>query len=253
MTLNKPLFYFAAAAALLCSAVPARATHFVEFQGATLKFFVDSDYFDLSRTTVIGNSISFDLDPQRYSASVTGTRASSSKDASFSSTAGKALYIVANDGYSLVAGFSSSAIGEYSMTGLNGGANAYVQSQAFLGAYTNGKLTSEPFYTAYSSLQLNRANQISSGPAAFVLSPYGGSTTLTDVLGISTSFSGSVYEKEISSSSLSITRLSYSFSTVADAAPLALRQVSPVPEPGTYAMLVGGLAMLGALQRRRKA
>ena len=34
---------------------------------------------------------------------------------------------------------------------------------------------------------------------------------------------------------------------------LASLTVTPVPEPGTYALMLGGLALLGGVARRRKA
>jgi hypothetical protein len=213
----------------------------VEVDGAHVKFVYDTDFWGTGTATILGDSISFAIDP---AFSLTRTVGSFSLPvvAAHADASAQALTVVAKAGYAVNFGVSSTYGGTYSVAPTGFG-SAGVAAGGLLsgGSYVDGVYSRDSGLGVYGG-----GIQFSNGTSGVI--------DQTDVLNRSGSYqalqasvalSSGLAQAGAGTTSVALTSFAYQFNTTQVAA--------PVPEPETYGMLLGGLALLGMVARRRKS
>lgn len=225
---------------LVCGMGAAQAANYVTLSGANVDFFVDADYFDVSAATVTGNAISFAFTAPEYTLNVAGNLPGGRSEGTLFSDRGKLLYVVAHDGYSVLPRFRANADAWYDSTAETGRATASINTYAFRSTYSNGEFSSSPDSNGFQFLQLNRTGIADGEAQAF--SGYGdGYRVPVGALGLDLNLSAQVVQEGVSSTTLSIRQLGYSFT------------VAAVPEPEAWLMVLAGLGVMGWALRLNRA
>ncbi|WP_167761467.1 PEP-CTERM sorting domain-containing protein [Duganella callida] len=232
------LLILAAGAAWLSSA---GATNLVQIDGAHTTFFYDADFWGLGAASVLGDTISLQMRPDmNVSASVRAgsTTATQTQQATDSDSVG--IVAVAKTGYSLTTKVGTGLNGSYFTAAKGGDVQVSLGGTIFTGYMENGAFRSQDVVTGSATYFSNASNGSAAQAGSFDVLMYSANPlTYANAIGVDNYLSTYAYQSGSGSSSLSLNAVRYEFSAVA------------VPEPETYAMLLGGIAVLAGVARRR--
>lgn len=222
----------------------AHATNYVEIDGTNVQFFYDADFWGENTATVTGNSISFDIGSD-YSvlAKVKATSTNGWAQQNYTDSANPGLIAVAKTGFQMLGGLDVSVAGHYS-TAANGGyvittAAGYLHN----GSFSGGVFEADPSKYGYYTAADLRASSGTAASGALFGATQTGSWDGLQAMSVDASLTSYAQQSGPGLSSAALTNVSYGFGVIA----------APVPEPETYAMLLAGLGLVGAIARRRKA
>lgn len=221
---------FSLAVAALGSMASAQAQTMQAIQGANVVFYYDADVWGTNTATVTGNSISFAM-PASYQVSATGLSDTDSAFNYYSGHSTSALVVVAKSGYTL-----ASAVD----VGLQGSANLVAggSTTGYVGQYLSyGNYEHDLFMPVNSLEYISLSGYTEQTGYSEHYTTAAGSVTYK-ALGFNGDVLLSVGHTGSGVSTASIDQVSYAFN------------VSAVPEPDTYLLLLAGVGVLAYARRR---
>lgn len=227
-----------AIAASLVSA--AQATNYVSVEGTGVTFYYDADFWGLGSASVTGNSISFDLDPS-YSlvAKVASNKPSGTSVHTYTENATAAVVAVAHSGWALSSAVGLNLAGSYA--GVNSGSklDASGSGDLYAGSFSGGSFSAGSYLNSYGVEFVRNGGT----PAAGAINV--GQTLFNDgnkysALGLDAWLYTNAYQGGPGNASLNASSFRYDFN------------VSAVPEPATYGMLLVGLGVMAGVARRKR-
>jgi hypothetical protein len=230
-------------------AASALAGNMVEVNGLHTKFIYDADFWGANNVTVQGDTISF-ATGHLYSAIAdvaVGQEPDYTVETWTTNGVFRGVLAVAKDSYKLDAAVGNAIHGEYSVDS-GGQVMTYSNGYVVGGSWSNGVFSEQSALGNYhSQFAVGSAGGMASSGGWDSNSVSSGPAQRYDALALSLGLTGWVQQSGPGQSSASIEQVTFSFSSV-----LADTPVSSVPEPSTYGMMAGGLALLGMVSRRRK-
>jgi hypothetical protein len=226
----------------------AQAVNYVEIDGADVQFFYDADFWGNGVAKVTGNTITFDLG-EEYNTSAkvkagNNTSYTSYADQTVRQGADIGLVAVAKSGYTMKSYLDLSLTGSYSVAEQGGIATGSAYGAIYWGDFYGGEFANTFYLFHYSA-----DNQVSSSGAPSSGTFAQGSTSElamgggASAVGVDTFLQSAVQQFGFGRTASGIASVTYGFDVSA----------APVPEPATYAMLLAGLGLMGAMSTRRKA
>lgn len=231
---------------LLAAAGAAQAANFVEIDGQNVQFFYDADFWGANAASVSGDMISFNLGNDYVTtAKVKASSANGVATQGIQESSNLGVIAVAKHGYQLESFMSANTDASFNLVGNLSYAVVNASGALYQVTGSGGQFTPVGFdlgqFDTYNIAFVN------GGPASGSLSRSATAGALgwsyVPALGLQTTLSSNVQQNGPGLSSTKLSGVSYGFVTV----PV------PVPEPGTYAMLLAGLGMLGLMARYRKS
>lgn len=240
------------ATALLAAACGSvSAVNYIQIDGAHATFFYDADIFTPDSVSVVGDSIKFSFAPDEVAASVKVAAATDVKTATTSFRTDSAVLAVAHSGYGLSGAVDANITGKMKQT--TGEVDGYLGISGYVtsGTYAGGAFSKDALTGMYYSKGVYKDDWKVAGTKS-----YDESTSsccrydIYQALNVSTGFYLTAGQTGIGSATSYLTSLTYSFNALPGGTVID-PPVPSVPEPGTYAMLLAGLAVMGVLARRR--
>lgn len=233
-----PKLMIASLVAAAC-AQSAQAVNMVQIDGAHASFFYDADFWGLGTASVAGDKISF-VTPSYFNQHAEGYGKSGEDSDRYTNESASAVVAVAKAGYQLTGGLSYDLTTTYAQP-VAGAFATYINfTNINSGSWTGGAFVADSQLGQF-SLSSSRGSNISgtgtgsehtvgttSGAGAY------SALALDSYLFLTSTQKGAGYAEA------GLSAASYQFN------------VSAVPEPATYGMLLGGIALVGLVGRRRK-
>ncbi|GJI93368.1 hypothetical protein RugamoR57_00860 [Duganella caerulea] len=218
----------------------ARAYNLVEIDSAKATYFYDSDFWGLGNVTLSGSTLRFK--PTGFSAHVEVTAPGDFQKDEQVYRGQASILAVAKSGYQFTQQTPNLSSARYNISPDGEVFGAYLAETdiAHAGTYTGGifvpdgsaDVRSDSFGSALSSRGASPVGNLYAGEPEIGL-------TGPKALSFDTIFSLEVYRLDPGTADIALNYATYKFT------------IDPVPEPQTYAMLLGGLILFGALARRR--
>lgn len=238
-----------AGAILLGGGASASAANYIQVSGEHLDFFYDADLYGAGTATVVGDSISF-LMPSSFATTSKVKYAGDTGHNTVSNYLENGLIVVAHSGYNLESSVTTG--GSLDLISSNGGSSGSLQysGYAYSGSFINGVVTKprrQEFIfggPAIGGFRLDTAGTKTLEIASTTSGNYAAYSTL--ILETGLFYGASQTGKGVAT--VDIGTLSFGFKAL----PNGTTPTVPVPEPETYAMLLAGVGLIGAIVRRRK-
>ncbi|NVM77622.1 hypothetical protein FHW83_003440 [Duganella sp. SG902] len=233
-----PKLMIATVVAAAC-AHSAQAVNMVQIDGAHASFFYDADFWGLGTASVVGDKISFST-PSYFNQHAEGYGKSGEDTDRYTNQTGSAVVAVAKNGYHLTGGIDYDVTTTYAQPVAGAFASQVNNTNISTGTW-NGKTFVSGTQLGQFSLFLSRssgADGIGSGSTANTGTISGAGTY--SVVGLDSYLFLSTSQRGVGYSEAGLSTASYQFG------------VSAVPEPATYGMLLGGVAVLALAGRRRR-
>jgi pyridoxine 5'-phosphate synthase PdxJ len=230
----------AAAMVAAAYAQSAQAVNLVQIDGAHATFFYDADFWGLNTATVTGDKIAF-ITPSYFNQHAEGHGVQGREIDRYTNESSSAVVAVAHGGYQLTGGVNYDLTTTYAQPGA-GAFASYVNINNVNGGTWNGTTFQSTSAVSQFSLSESRSTlsdgvgsgtDHATGTTAGALGSYS-ALALDSYLFLIAEQKGAGY------SEAGLAAASYQFG------------VSAVPEPATYGMLLGGVALIGLVGRRRR-
>lgn len=233
-----PKLMIATVVAAAC-AQSAHAVNMVQIDGAHASFFYDADFWGLGTASVLGDKISFST-PSYFNQRAEGYGKIGEDTDRYTNQTASAVVAVAKTGYQLTGGIRYDVTTTYAQPVAGAFASQVNNSNISAGSW-NGKTFVSNEQLGQFSLFLSRsssADGIGSGSTdtSGIISGAG----TYSVVGLDSYLFLSTSQRGVGYSEAGLSTASYQFG------------VSAVPEPATYGMLLGGVAVLALSGRRRR-
>ncbi|SHM63398.1 PEP-CTERM protein-sorting domain-containing protein [Duganella sacchari] len=237
--LSRCLIALVASAACLSSA---GAANLVQIDGAHTTFFYDADFWGVGAASVIGDTISLQVRPEfDVTATVRPGTATGTQTQQNSDFASFGVVAVAKTGYALQTRVGSGLTGSYAVDAKGSEAQASLVGTVFAGALQNGAFVPQTPLTGLPSWA-NYASNGTAQAANFNVMMYSANPlSYANAVAVDSYLTTYVHQVGSGTAAMTLNTAQYAFSAVA------------VPEPQTYAMLLGGVVALSVASRRRKA
>ncbi|QDQ26110.1 PEP-CTERM sorting domain-containing protein [Chitinimonas arctica] len=238
--LNRTLAWSTLIGAILAG--PAQAATFVQLSGTTIDFFYDQDYWGVGNASVLGDSISFDVEDFSTTARVrnsTGSASSTLQDSTF-----PGLVAVAKTGYLLTGELAALVGGTYTLPAQGGFGQIQNYYDLHSGTFSGGSFISSGLVGYGYSYALQNSDGVAPSSGSFLPSSnafYTGTGTQHTV-GLATTLSSWSNQLGTGSSTANLQLATYTFGITP----------APIPEPSQLAMLLAGLGLVALARRRRE-
>lgn len=218
----------------------AHAVNMVQVNGAHASFFYDADFWGLNTAVVSGDKISF-VTPQYFNQRAEGYGQKGTDSDRYINSSSSAVVAVAHAGYTLTGGVDYDITTTYAQPAANSLASYTYNNDVKAGGWDGSAFQSAQTINNFSlfNTRSTSVDGIGSGTHQTIGNTSGGAgaysaLALDSYLFLLAEKTGSGYAEA------GLSAASYQFS------------VSAVPEPASYGMLLGGLAMIGLVGRRRR-
>jgi hypothetical protein len=214
---------------------------YVEIDSANVKFFYDADFWGLNTASVTGDSIAFNIASDfTVSAKVRASATNGQSDQQYSDGATPGVIAVAKTGYRLQSYFGATVAGNFGLSANGGYVSVGAYGSVTEGSYSGGNFTAGNLLGFYGSTEDHSSTGVAKTGAFNTTTFTGNLLPTVSTVGVDSLLTSYASQGGPGLSSSALTKVSYEFAVV------------PVPEPETYAMLLAGLGLVGAIARRRR-
>lgn len=218
----------------------AQAVNMVQIDGVHASFFYDADFWGLNTAIVTGDKISFTT-PEYFNQHAEGYGQKGTDTDRYTNRSSSSVVAVARAGYTLTGGIDYNITTTYAQPAANSWATYTYNNDVNAGTWSGSAFQSASTINNFSLFQTRSTSIDGAGSGTHQMI---GNTTgavgsyqalaLDSYLFLLAEKTGSGYAEA------GLSAASYQFG------------VSAVPEPATYGMLLGGLALIGLVGRRRR-
>ncbi|WP_373986790.1 PEP-CTERM sorting domain-containing protein [Duganella sp. BuS-21] len=234
-----PKLLIAALVAAAC--VPsAQAVNMVEISGAHTTFYYDADFWGLNTASVVGDKISFTT-PAYFNQHAVGHGVNGTGSDRYTNRSASAVVAVAHAGYQLSGGVDYDITTTYAQATTGAWAN-YVNSNGVeAGSWSGNSFVSAQQVGDFTISYGRSASESGTGSGSnLTIGTSGGVSGSYQAVALNSYLFLIAEQKGAGFSDAGLSNASYAFN------------VSAVPEPATYLMMLGGFAALGLAGRRRR-
>jgi pyridoxine 5'-phosphate synthase PdxJ len=217
----------------------AQAVNMVQIDGAHASFFYDADFWGLGTANVVGDKISFTT-PAYFNQRAEGYGKSGEDSDRYTNQSASAVVAVAKAGYHLTGGIAYDVTTTYAQPVAGAFASQVNVNNISAGNWNGGSFVTDTQLGEF-SMSLSRGSSFEgtgSGTNHTLGTVDGGGTY--SALGLDSYLFLTTSQRGAGFSEAGLSAASYQFG------------IAAVPEPATYGMLIGGLALVGLVGRRRR-
>jgi len=218
----------------------AQAVNMVQIDGAHASFFYDADFWGLGTAAVVGDKISFTT-PAYFNQRAEGYGKNGEGSDRYTNQSSSAVVAVAKNGYQLTGGVAYDLTTTYAQPGA-GAFATHVNVNTIDSGSWNGSTFVAGSQLGQFSLSLSRGSTFDgTGTGTDHNSGFVSGVGAYSALGLDSYLFLTTSQRGVGYSEAGLSAASYQFGIA-----------SAVPEPATYGMLLGGLALVGLASRRRR-